>query len=188
MKINRLEQEYKITHPEYGDLIVIGEGSEEFCEILKLVSGKVGQAYVVGTYIEQGSIGSSTYSLYAIKEEHFKSINELAELTEGWDIIVTLGTFSLVDVGVESKMINHHGRVYYLSRPIQNTQSFKWITDRRPTEDDGMFVIVFNEHVYGKVLQMATSDVIKEGRPWANPKCIKLFDEDNPAPSPFDQE
>ena len=187
MKVNKLKQEYKITHPEHGDLIVIGNGSEEFSEILKLVSGWKRQAYLTGGHIRGDRDGDGKFFSYAIKEEHFKSINELAELTEGWDIIVNLAT-CLVGEELERKILTHHGKKYYLSRPIQNTQPFKWITDRRPTEEDGMFVIVFNEHVYGKVVQMTTNDVIKEGRPWANPKCIKLFDEDNPAPSPFDKE
>ena len=197
--VNKLEEQYRVIHPEYGTLVAV-MGSEQLKDLLILITRKEEQAFAMhGAVIlpeRQGHImshfeGYSEDQVYLIKEQHYLTIRALAgfEYFEDGRELVSRQTYERAQMDDELvaswAMINGY-ECYFIKR---KPEPFKWVKDRSPldTMEEEDRVIIYNEAYHSKLFETTARRAKRKGMPWADVKHKDRFTADNPAPSPYDQ-
>ena len=190
--VDKLEEKYRVIHPEYGTLAAV-MGSEQLKAMLILITGEKEQAFSIdGADITPDYEGYFDYKVYLVKEEHFDTINKLV----GHEYFDEEGEMVSIDVYKKAKidmmMMNRwtiiNGCKFYFIKP--KPEPFKWIKNESPlkTKEAHEYVLIYSKLFINNVSSMIAGAVDRDARPWADMKHECRFTVDEPAPSPYDQE
>lgn len=190
--VNKLEEKYRVIHPEHGTLVAV-MGSEQLRDLLILITGKQDQAFILrGVNIAPRYEGYVDTQVYLIKEEHFDTINDLVgfDFEDGYEMVSrqTCERAQTDDELLTSwSMIK--GCIFYFVK--RKPEPFEWIKNESPLDTirvKNEMVLIYSEAYHSKVAEMSARAANRNGLPWADIKHKDRFTADNPAPSPYNQE